>query len=127
MAGGGCWCKAPSSRRQLPTRPPSPLNATIEATRAGDTGNGFAVVASEVKDAAPLDRVSRACCVQGDPAQLFSPDRHEELWAVQEPLDFPGTVFGIAREALTMAKVSEHYSELFGSHRDDRLLEEEQR
>ena len=27
----------------------------------------------------------------GRPAQLFSPDRHDELWAVQEPLDFPGT------------------------------------
>jgi gamma-carbonic anhydrase len=33
----------------------------------------------------------------GDPAQLFSPDRHEELWAVQEPLDFPGTVYGVPR------------------------------
>jgi carbonic anhydrase/acetyltransferase-like protein (isoleucine patch superfamily) len=33
----------------------------------------------------------------GDPAQLFSPDRHEELWSVQEPLDFPGTVYGVPR------------------------------
>jgi len=33
----------------------------------------------------------------GDPAQLFSPDRHDELWAVQEPLDFPGTVYGVSR------------------------------
>jgi carbonic anhydrase/acetyltransferase-like protein (isoleucine patch superfamily) len=33
----------------------------------------------------------------GDPAQLFSPDRHDELWAVQEPLDFPGTVYGVPR------------------------------
>ena len=31
----------------------------------------------------------------GDPAELFSPDRHDELWAVQEPLDFPGTVYGV--------------------------------
>ena len=35
----------------------------------------------------------------GRPAQLFSPDRHDELWAVQEPLDFPGTVYGVARGA----------------------------
>ena len=28
----------------------------------------------------------------GDPAQLFSPDRHGELWEVQRELDFPGTV-----------------------------------
>ncbi len=33
----------------------------------------------------------------GRPAELFSPDRHEELWAVQEPLDFPGTVYGVPR------------------------------
>jgi carbonic anhydrase/acetyltransferase-like protein (isoleucine patch superfamily) len=33
----------------------------------------------------------------GRPAQLFSPDRHDELWAVQEPLDFPGTVYGVPR------------------------------
>jgi gamma-carbonic anhydrase len=33
----------------------------------------------------------------GDPAQLFSPDRHDELWAVQEPMDFPGTVYGVPR------------------------------
>jgi carbonic anhydrase/acetyltransferase-like protein (isoleucine patch superfamily) len=33
----------------------------------------------------------------GQPAQLFSPDRHDELWAAQEPLDFPGTVYGVPR------------------------------
>jgi carbonic anhydrase/acetyltransferase-like protein (isoleucine patch superfamily) len=33
----------------------------------------------------------------GRPAQLFSPDRHEALWEVQEPLDFPGTVYGVPR------------------------------
>jgi carbonic anhydrase/acetyltransferase-like protein (isoleucine patch superfamily) len=60
----------------------------------------------------------------GDPAQLFAPQAHEELWPVQMGLDFPGTVFGIAREELTMAKVSAHYAELFGRHRSDRLVEE---
>ena len=33
----------------------------------------------------------------GDPAQLFPPERHDELWALQEPLDFPGTVYGVDR------------------------------
>jgi carbonic anhydrase/acetyltransferase-like protein (isoleucine patch superfamily) len=33
----------------------------------------------------------------GSPAQLFSPDRHDELWAVQEGLDFPGTMYGVPR------------------------------
>jgi carbonic anhydrase/acetyltransferase-like protein (isoleucine patch superfamily) len=33
----------------------------------------------------------------GRPAELFSPDRHEALWEVQEALDFPGTVHGVPR------------------------------
>ena len=33
----------------------------------------------------------------GVPAQLFSPDQHEQLWAVQEGLDFPGTMYGVPR------------------------------
>lgn len=33
----------------------------------------------------------------GRPAQLFSPDQHDALWAVQEPLDFPGTMYGVPR------------------------------
>ncbi|MDB6444060.1 MULTISPECIES: gamma carbonic anhydrase family protein [Pseudomonas] len=35
----------------------------------------------------------------GDPAQLFSPDQHDELWAVQKELDFPRYVFGVDRES----------------------------
>ena len=27
----------------------------------------------------------------GDPAQMFSPDRHDEIWAIQRELDFGGT------------------------------------
>jgi carbonic anhydrase/acetyltransferase-like protein (isoleucine patch superfamily) len=58
----------------------------------------------------------------GDPAQLFAPQAHDQLWPIQLGLDFPGTVFGIAREELTMAKVSAHYAELFGRHRRDRIV-----
>jgi gamma-carbonic anhydrase len=58
----------------------------------------------------------------GDPAQLFSPDRHEELWAVQEQMDFPGTVFGLPREEATMERVARRYSESFGLHRADSVL-----
>jgi len=33
----------------------------------------------------------------GDPAQILSPDRHDEIWAIQQALDFPKTVFGVER------------------------------
>jgi gamma-carbonic anhydrase len=58
----------------------------------------------------------------GDPARLFPPERHDELWEVQRELDFPGTVFGIPRGDFTMARATTHYAELFGRHTGDRIL-----
>lgn len=60
----------------------------------------------------------------GQPARLFPPERHDELWPIQRELDFPGTVFGIPRDEATMARVAQRYAEMFGAHRDDRLVEE---
>jgi carbonic anhydrase/acetyltransferase-like protein (isoleucine patch superfamily) len=48
----------------------------------------------------------------GDPAELFSPDRHEELWAVQRALDFPGTAYGVDR-ATPMREIMRRQSELY--------------
>jgi gamma-carbonic anhydrase len=50
----------------------------------------------------------------GDPAELFSPDRHDELWAAQEPLDFPGTVYGVPR-GTPMREIMRRQSEAFAS------------
>ena len=52
----------------------------------------------------------------GDPAQLFSPDRHDELWAVQEPLDFPGTVYGVPR-GTSMREIMRRQCEAFDPSR----------
>ena len=71
---------------------------------------------------APGTTVPIGWVAAGDPAELFSPDRHEELWAVQERMDFPGTVFGMSREEATMERVARRYSESFGLHRGDRVL-----
>lgn len=57
----------------------------------------------------------------GDPATLFSPDRHDELWQVQRDLDFPGTVYGIPR-GTPMREIMARQSEFFGAHADDRQL-----
>jgi gamma-carbonic anhydrase len=58
----------------------------------------------------------------GDPAELFPPERHNELWQVQEQMDFPRTVFGLPREEATMERVARRYAETFGRHRGDRVL-----
>ncbi|GAB2964844.1 gamma carbonic anhydrase family protein [Amycolatopsis acidiphila] len=59
----------------------------------------------------------------GNPARLFPPEQHEELWSMQRESDFPGTVFGLAREEATMDRVTARYAEQFGSHRGDRPVD----
>jgi len=48
----------------------------------------------------------------GDPVQLFSPDRHEELRAVQESLDFPRTMYGASRDT-PMREIMREQSEAY--------------
>ncbi|MFF3457350.1 gamma carbonic anhydrase family protein [Streptomyces sp. NPDC002730] len=57
----------------------------------------------------------------GDPARLFSPDQHDELWEVQRGLDFPGTVYGVAR-GTSMRALMARQADFYGAHRDDRTL-----
>lgn len=59
----------------------------------------------------------------GDPAELFSPDRHDKLWELQRTLDFPGTVYGMPR-GTPMRELMRRQGEFYGSHQDDRLLDE---
>jgi carbonic anhydrase/acetyltransferase-like protein (isoleucine patch superfamily) len=58
----------------------------------------------------------------GDPAEIFAPERHDDIWAIQRDLDFPGTVLGIERGA-PAREATTRYSESFGRHRDDRIIE----
>lgn len=55
----------------------------------------------------------------GDPAQLFPPDEHEQIWAIQKPLDFPLTVYGLDRAEASMQKITRRLSESLGSHVSD--------
>jgi carbonic anhydrase/acetyltransferase-like protein (isoleucine patch superfamily) len=48
----------------------------------------------------------------GDPAQQFPPVQHEQIWAVQRELDFPGFVFGIDRDDPdAMVRLTERYAD----------------
>jgi carbonic anhydrase/acetyltransferase-like protein (isoleucine patch superfamily) len=61
----------------------------------------------------------------GDPAEILPPERHEEIWAIQEPLDFPGTVFGVARPGpgeSFMPEVMPRYARALASHKNDRAV-----
>ena len=58
----------------------------------------------------------------GDPAQIFSPDRHDDIWAIQKPLNFPLTVYGYDREVASMQKITGRLAENLASHRDDSIV-----
>ena len=62
----------------------------------------------------------------GDPAEIRPPNEHDEIWAIQETLDFPGVVFGLARAApgeSLMPEMTRRYARALARHKDDRIIE----
>jgi carbonic anhydrase/acetyltransferase-like protein (isoleucine patch superfamily) len=63
----------------------------------------------------------------GDPAHILPPDRHDEIWAVQKPLDFPGYVFGVDRprdgESIMPDVMPRYAAFLARAHGADRQLD----
>lgn len=59
----------------------------------------------------------------GDPAEVLPPDRHDEIWSIQEPLDFPKEVFGVDRSPDMMTEIMARYTRGLGSHSEDRIIE----
>ena len=53
--------------------------------------------------------------------KILPPGAHDEIWAVQEGLDFPRTVYGLSRDAPARERM-ERQTAWFGSHLDDRVL-----
>ena len=61
----------------------------------------------------------------GNPAQIFSPNDHEAIWAVQEPLNFPKFVYGVERgreNESNLPEITKRRSEVLRDHKDDLLL-----
>ena len=60
----------------------------------------------------------------GEPAEVLAPGEHERIWELQEPLDFPGTVFGVERgpAGTMMPELSRRYAAALGAHLEDAEL-----
>jgi carbonic anhydrase/acetyltransferase-like protein (isoleucine patch superfamily) len=53
----------------------------------------------------------------GDPAEILPPNNHEAIWALQKPLDFPGFVYGLDRNAPDLMRaLTRALSERLGVH-----------
>jgi carbonic anhydrase/acetyltransferase-like protein (isoleucine patch superfamily) len=57
----------------------------------------------------------------GNPARAIAPREHDEIWRIQEALDFPRTVYGLPRSASARERM-ERQTEWFAAHRDDRVI-----
>ena len=55
----------------------------------------------------------------GDPAEILPPERHDDIWAIQQGLEFTQTVYGVGRD-IPAAELMERQSRWYGEHRDDR-------
>ena len=59
----------------------------------------------------------------GDPAIVLPPNQHDEIWAVQKPLNFPEWVYGVDRGTPDrMIKITQRLAESLGAHADDVVL-----
>src|SRR5215207_7397507 len=67
----------------------------------------------------------RRVALPGLPPWAGSRVRINGVVHVQEPLDFPGTVYGLPRSASARERM-ERQTEWFGAHREDRVLSDEQ-
>ncbi len=57
----------------------------------------------------------------GDPAVILPPERHDDIWAIQRELDFPGTVYGAA-PGTSMRDIMRQQSAFYGAHAADTEL-----
>ena len=58
----------------------------------------------------------------GDPATILPAERHEEIWAIQQELDFPTTVYGVGRD-VPMREIMRRQSEYYGTHAGDQPID----
>lgn len=59
----------------------------------------------------------------GNPVRILPPDQHEQIWEIQEPLDFPGTVYGVTRDTPAFERMSRQ-SAWFAAHLSDRIVDD---
>ena len=73
---------------------------------------------------APGSNVPIGWIAVGDPARILSPDKQDEIWEFQKPLNFPLTVYGLDRDTPDlMLEVTKRLSAALGAHSDDRIVE----
>lgn len=81
--------------------------------------NGVVHVQSHVE---PGETVPIGWVAVGDPAKILPPDKHDEIWKIQKPLNFPMTVYGTDRDEADMRKITDRVAEALATHKDDSIV-----
>ena len=55
----------------------------------------------------------------GSPAAILPASEHEKIWAQQQPLNFPLTVYGLERSEASMITITRYMAERLSAHLDD--------
>lgn len=61
----------------------------------------------------------------GNPARFFPPDKHEQIWKIQDPLNFPGLVYGVKRQqnqGVSMKDICTIMSQRLKNHLKDTVV-----
>lgn len=61
----------------------------------------------------------------GTPAKILPPDMHDQIWAIQKPLNFPKVVYGVDRKPngqTIMPEITEMMAKALKSHKEDRII-----
>lgn len=99
------------------------FNGACIGTRAEVRINGVV----HLKTILPADAVVPIGWVAvGDPVEILSPENHNGIWAIQEHLNFPRTVFGLERVPAgetIMPELTRRYTRALGRHGGDRILD----
>jgi carbonic anhydrase/acetyltransferase-like protein (isoleucine patch superfamily) len=59
----------------------------------------------------------------GNPARILPPGEHDQIWEVQQPLNFPLAVYGFERSEADMVKITRRLSQGLASHAGDEQSE----
>jgi carbonic anhydrase/acetyltransferase-like protein (isoleucine patch superfamily) len=58
----------------------------------------------------------------GDPAVILPPGEHHKIWEIQQPLNFPLTVYGFDRSEASMGNITRHLSQALWSHVNEETI-----
>lgn len=71
---------------------------------------------------APDSTVPIGWVAVGDPPVILPPHEHDRIWAAQEPLNFPSSIYGVDRASAgqsNMQEITQRLADVYGRHKAD--------